>query len=101
MLTSSYPDLVSNMKNYKDAVDACHTFSKFTIFQSNVPWGPWKIVYEGRGTGTVDYLPRLPCKWIGDAPGQSAIVSAGNFESRPDLEDHYGFVVGKMSWEIK
>ena len=99
LLTSSYPDLSRDLKGYKDAIDACHTHSLFTVFQSLALWGPWIVVYEGRGTGTTDYLPRMPCKWLAGRKGSAPIISAGNFESRPSVEDHYGFVLGTMSWE--
>ncbi|HTZ52106.1 MAG TPA: hypothetical protein VMF68_10625 [Spirochaetia bacterium] len=46
----------------------------------------------------MDYLPRLPCKWMG-VRGRAYLVSAGNFERRPRLEDHYGFVVGTLEWD--
>jgi len=101
LLTSSYPDLSPNLKGYKEAIDACHTRSIFTIFQGHTLWGPWKVVYEGSGTGATDYLPRMPCKWLSGRRGSAPIVSAGNFESRPNVEDHYGFVVGTVSWEIR
>jgi hypothetical protein len=100
LLTSSYPDLSRDLRDYRKAIDACHTRSNFTIFQSRTLWGPWKIVYEGRGTGATDYLPRMPCRWLAGRSGSAPIVSAGNFESRSNVEDHYGFVRGTITWEI-
>ena len=99
LLTSSYPDLSRDMKGYTEAIDACHTRSIWTIFQAPALWGPWRVVYEGPGTGTTDYLPRIPCKWLSGAEGSATVVSAGNFESRPAVEDHYGFVIGTIGWE--
>jgi hypothetical protein len=100
MATSSYPDLTAGLRSFEDSITACHTRSEFTILQASVLWGPWRVVYQGPGTGTVDYVPRLPCKWLGGKKGQAVIVSAGNFERRNRLEDHYGFVVGKLEWEL-
>jgi len=99
MLTSSYPDLTPGLRRFEDSIAACHTRSEFTILQSSALWGPWKVVYSGPGTGTVDYLPRLPCKWLERRKREAFLVSAGNFERRPRLEDHYGFVVGKLEWD--
>jgi len=99
MATSHYPELTAGLQRFEDSITACHTRSEFTILQASALWGPWKIVYQGPGTGTVDYVPRLPCKWLGSKKGQAVIVSAGNFERRDRLEDHYGFVVGKMDWD--
>jgi hypothetical protein len=100
MATSSYPDLTPGLRSFEESITACHTRSEFTVLQASVLWGPWKVVYEGPGTGTVDYVPRLPSKWLGARKGQAVIVSAGNFERRNRLEDHYGFVVGRLEWEL-
>lgn len=72
----------------------------FHVFCADNVWGPWENVYEGDGTGTCDYAPRIPLMWLKYGNDQSAfVVSAGDAWHLPDSTDHYGFVISKMIWD--
>lgn len=65
--------------------------SQLTLYESEHPWGPWKLFYRDDNWGTYgDYQPSFPTKWMSGDGRLMCMVSSGSW-------DDYNFVVQKMA----
>jgi len=99
LATFSVPGLPQEADDL-EAVNRAHGHTTWHVFQSDHPWGPWRRIYEGTGSGGADYCPRLPCKWLGEDCRSAWVVAGGNPWRFLHAGDHYGFVTARMKWEV-
>jgi hypothetical protein len=76
--------------------------SEVQLYESEFPWGPWKIFYNEMPFGGKDhscYLPQIPNTWW-SADGKSGIIMfAGDYTGRNF--EYYGLMTWPFNFKVK
>jgi hypothetical protein len=76
--------------------------SELQLYESEYPWGPWKIFYNEKpwgGDKHTCYLPQIPNKWWSKDGLSSTIMFAGDYIR--NNHEYYGFITQSFTLELK
>jgi hypothetical protein len=76
--------------------------SELQLYESEYPWGPWKIFYNEKPWGGDKhscYLPQIPNKWWSKDGLAGTMMFAGDYTGRNN--EYYGFMTQSFVLQLK
>jgi hypothetical protein len=76
--------------------------SEMQLYESEYPWGPWKVFYNEKpwgGTKHSCYLPQLPNKWWSKDGLSGTIMFAGDYNGHN--YEYYGLMTQSFTLKLK
>jgi hypothetical protein len=78
--------------------------SEMQLYESENPWGPWRIFHNEKpwgGTRHSAYLPQIPNKWWSKDGLSGTIMFAGDYTGRHNHHEYYGFMTQSFQLKLK
>ncbi|HZH38337.1 MAG TPA: DUF4185 domain-containing protein [Flavisolibacter sp.] len=78
--------------------------SEMQLYESEHPWGPWKIFHNEKpwgGTRHAAYLPQIPNKWWSKDGLSGTMLFAGDYTHNQKHHEWYGFMTQLFTLKLK
>ena len=97
-----FSDVVPHREEAKEAeYDQWDLESELQLYESENPWGPWKIFHCEKpwgGKNHTNYLGQIPSKWLSKNGLEGTMIFSGDY-TRDGA--HYGFVTQSFKLSLK
>lgn len=100
-----YSDVVPHRENASsEEYSKWDKESEIQLYESEHPWGPWKIFHNEKpwgGTRHSVYLPQIPNKWWSNDGLSGTMMYAGDYTFQHKHHEYYGFMTQSFKLNLK